>query len=662
MASPFPITDEQKAKLAALGYLPAEEAKAPAPVTVNVNASPVNASNEPSTPASKVDAGLPNAPAPSKSLVGIGGEANAAPTAKASAPQYGPTTNPGSWTPLTAPGSAPPPQAPAPTAAAPGGAQVKEAPIDLSGPGNKSARLTLAHKMVNDGTIKTQGEYNAFINDDASANAASPSMQAPKPKSPFIGSGVGIASAPKDPYEQFYSPKMKEYIAGLNASQDKKMQGTQAEADAMSEGENHKAVLMRNTAEELENMQAANDAKEETRKKVLDDHMAKLQTDTEDLKNTKIDPDRWWSSRTTGQSFQAGLALVLGAMGGAARGENGGADVIMKKIGADIDAQKANAGYKKDALELSRGFFQDRMKQFGDERLADKAARIDYLDSIQMQVQGMVANTNDKMYQANGQKLIAGLEQEKGKMNMSFQQAAEDDAKRRAAAAAQAAYAQQQKSLQFQALVANGASPQEAAALVNGGAAGEFVKTKKTHENTMELEASKESAKTKPGEISANVIVGYDGSGQPIKEYRAFGSKDDATEMKKFTSTYEAARAKIERLQELRSKHNGGQILNGEDTAEAKSLAASLKFDMNHMAGISRMSEKDVELLDRSIPDNPLEVKASGLIGSDPVGTMLKTAKSNMDQMNKSHLDAHSTEEAAAKTAKTQIQGMKPVQ
>lgn len=102
----------------------------------------------------------------------------------------------------------------------------------------------------------------------------------------------------------------------------------------------------------------------------------------QDVKDSKIDPNNYWNSMTTGGKITAAISLVLGGLAGGLQrtGQNAALDVIQKNIDRDIDAQKANLN-KKDSL-LKRNF-----EQIGDLRAAEALTRSQLMSITAAQVE-----------------------------------------------------------------------------------------------------------------------------------------------------------------------------------------------------------------------------------------------------------------------------------
>ena len=145
------------------------------------------------------------------------------------------------------------------------------------------------------------------------------------------------------------------------------------------------------------------------------ENVAKMQALTKDVNDaSNIDPGKFWDNKGT-------LARVVGAigvaLGGFVAGRTGGPnlalDQIERAIDRDVDAQKARLAAARGKLDEQRGIYASMREQFGDERMADAAAKHAYLENAERQVQNLAANSASKDIQARSQELLAGLQEKK---------------------------------------------------------------------------------------------------------------------------------------------------------------------------------------------------------------------------------------------------------
>lgn len=154
-----------------------------------------------------------------------------------------------------------------------------------------------------------------------------------------------------------------------------------------------------------------------------DDALAKHQADMQQLDRdwralaaTKVDPDRWFASRSTGQKIAAVLSAVVGGLAaGRSGGPNVGLQMIQHAIDADIEAQKADLHTRQQGLYARKGALADAFKMTGDEHQAAVATRLASYEKAIQQLQ-----TDMNQYDPAGRQFlerqqmimqIAGLQQ-----------------------------------------------------------------------------------------------------------------------------------------------------------------------------------------------------------------------------------------------------------
>lgn len=148
------------------------------------------------------------------------------------------------------------------------------------------------------------------------------------------------------------------------------------------------------------------------------------QTETAELKNDhaaavkelagmKVDPNKIWANKTTGDKIQVGIGILLGAFGQALTGgkSNYALDVIDQAIDRDIAAQKANIGAKQVVVGEKANAIAMLRQRFGDERLADITFKQAALERVKSEFFDKIVATKSAEVRARGQKAIAGIDE-----------------------------------------------------------------------------------------------------------------------------------------------------------------------------------------------------------------------------------------------------------
>jgi len=138
-------------------------------------------------------------------------------------------------------------------------------------------------------------------------------------------------------------------------------------------------------------------------------------------------------------------------------------------------------------------------------------------------------------------------------------------------------------------------------------------------EKAAQAAADKASAASDKAEAKAESRY-VPGVGTAITDMDAKTIKDAAVMKDKFDRS-------LQEMIDLRTKHNGGAILNREDVERGKQLSKDLLLTYKDMAKLGVLSVADEKILNAIIPPDPLAYKAVGIIGQDPIMSNLKKLK-----------------------------------
>ena len=128
--------------------------------------------------------------------------------------------------------------------------------------------------------------------------------------------------------------------------------------------------------------------------------------------NAKVDPERYWHSRSTGQKVLLGLGDLLGGFGGALTGQgNSALKMLNDQIDRDVAAQAAD----KQSLIEKRAGQQTAYSHFRQMGLDDQAARLSAANAQRQQmvnkIQALANGSQSEQYKQNAQTLIDQLNQ-----------------------------------------------------------------------------------------------------------------------------------------------------------------------------------------------------------------------------------------------------------
>lgn len=117
-------------------------------------------------------------------------------------------------------------------------------------------------------------------------------------------------------------------------------------------------------------------------------------------------------------------------------------------------------------------------------------------------------------------------------------------------------------------------------------------------------------------------------------------SKKDADDTKSALATNKSIQRSVNELIELRKKYGGGNVTNREDVARAKQTATKLLLKYKNLETLGVLSKTDIALIDNLVPQNPLEMNPSGLVGQDPTMAKLQQLSNFIDDDIDTFLEA----------------------
>ena len=211
------------------------------------------------------------------------------------------------------------------------------------------------------------------------------------------GSGVSRAQAEADLAARLQSDEdaAQPYItqqAGIAAR-------ASAEEDIASlrgDSAGAKGVVVANAEERVR--QIAQD-----RDDAIAEHTRKLESFQREIAEGKIDTDRWWNSRDTGQKAAFFLSAALGGfLAGFKGGPNEALNMAQQSIDRDIDAQKANFEHKRAGANIEESLIGQLYKRFGSMEEAELTAKGLALDHLDAELNEKLASSNSTIATANG--------------------------------------------------------------------------------------------------------------------------------------------------------------------------------------------------------------------------------------------------------------------
>lgn len=378
------------------------------------------------------------------------------------------------------------------------------------------------------------------------ASQGVPEMLARPPDTAQPQTPGAAPAAPVLPSMRFGADPTAGQIAGASkAEQAATGQKGQAEAAGMADI----AAKEQAAADNVEKMRQAGEAQ-------LAQRMAHQDQIFQDVLSSRIDPNRFWNTRTTGQKISASIGLILGGIGSGLTGQpNYALGVIDKAIDRDMDAQKTDLGKKENLL----GHY---MQQTRDLQSAQHLARADYLTSVAAQVQAATAKMSSQTAIPAAQQAVAqirakaaqeeqlaterGLQIKQGQMNLSMGQ-------------------QQMAALQ------------EILKGVSGG--GGFDR------RVLEMPAFKDYRERAVDLPDGSIGFAAD--------------KEEADKTRESMATVSRLKSKLQRFQSMFENGSPRTL----DRGLAQAQRADLLAEMGHLHGLNRLSDQDLAIFEKQIPD-----------------------------------------------------------
>ena len=147
-----------------------------------------------------------------------------------------------------------------------------------------------------------------------------------------------------------------------------------------------------------------------TQQEILQKYNDADQAMTKAYQEQKIDPDRYWSDKSTGQKIAAGIGMLLGGFGSVAGQGNMAADMIQKSIDRDIDAQKNDQSKTMNLWKMNREKMSNDMQ-------ASLATQNQLYNGLKYKIEAAAARFKGPLAQQNAQIALAQINQKQAENN-----------------------------------------------------------------------------------------------------------------------------------------------------------------------------------------------------------------------------------------------------
>ncbi len=132
-------------------------------------------------------------------------------------------------------------------------------------------------------------------------------------------------------------------------------------------------------------------------------HNVEVENIVSDMKNDKIDPNRYVNNMGTGKKISTAIGLILGGIGGGLLGqENAAMKFLNESINRDVEGQKMEMGKKQNLLSALE-------KQYGDKQDAIKMLHSIYSLKVENQIKEEAAKLGTPMALARAQQAVGPL-------------------------------------------------------------------------------------------------------------------------------------------------------------------------------------------------------------------------------------------------------------
>lgn len=138
----------------------------------------------------------------------------------------------------------------------------------------------------------------------------------------------------------------------------------------------------------------------------------------QDVMNHKVDPDRYWTNKSTGSKVSTIIGVMLSGIGQGLQGpgaENMAWTALQKNIDRDIASQRDELGKKQTMLS-------DNMRIYGNVVQAEQATRLQSAAILEGQIARIASQTNDPLIQERAKQAVLNLRMQTLPLKQQFAQ------------------------------------------------------------------------------------------------------------------------------------------------------------------------------------------------------------------------------------------------
>lgn len=316
--------------------------------------------------------------------------------------------------------------------------------------------------------------------------------------------------------------------------------------------------------------------------------------------NHKVDQGRLWHNSSTGSKIMAGIALAMGALGGAivARDRGGqvvnpALDIIQKSIDDDVRLQLADRDKLGQVAQMKRTAVGDLLSQFKDKESQYDALRAAQRQRVAMQLDAIAAKTQDPVKKLQAQEASAQLYAQRGVLLDQAQQREIDNRRaNRQLSIAGGHLALARSQFDWQKERDKDESAYKWASLgINDRAAAAKAELEKNEKLT---------------ELDREQGIGDPSSGDPLKQKDGtvwHAPKERAKELGKQTAAAAQVAHLIDSLKRVRNGA-GSEWFNTPEAKKLKGDLAALRLEIKNTAELGVLAGPDMDLIDSFVGTN----------------------------------------------------------
>lgn len=194
-------------------------------------------------------------------------------------------------------------------------------------------------------------------------------------------------------------------------------------ADTRSQYSQDLLAQQRQADEQFAQLRARQDEERQLAETRIQERVGALDRSIREVRNGRIDPNRWMNSRDTGTHVLAGIGIALGSIGQALTGSNSNValDIINDAISRDIAAQQDNLANQRASNDDERGQIAQARQDYGDLQQNQAAQRAMHWEAAARQVDQFGQGLQNEEQRAQAELLGNEMRRRANEAFMQFQ-------------------------------------------------------------------------------------------------------------------------------------------------------------------------------------------------------------------------------------------------